>query len=154
MIRSLFIALLVLVTGQCFSQSLFKPLPKPTLRYSYTSRATGSRLTLLDSTVLTENVFRPLVVAGYAPAKQLVTGAGIGYQHMTYDTDSKKWKEQYGLGVLFWAAGNVQPGPTTPAFGIGPALSFLNNLISVGYIYDMTNGKWIPEVSLGVNLSN
>jgi len=143
----IFVALLLTV-GSTYGQSIFKPVPK----VAFHPRAFPGA-TLPDSTI---NAFRPVVgVAAFSePGNQLMTGAGLGYQHLKWNYTTAKWEAEYSLSLLGWAAGSVSPGPQIPAFAFGPSVGFFNNLILAGWGWDVTHRQGIYFLSLGISLNN
>jgi hypothetical protein len=148
----IFIILCLGIAANGQAQSILHSLPKSTA-IPGTIVATTLPVLTPDSV---KNAFRPLVgVAAFSePGSQLMTGAGIGYQHLKWDYTVQKWNAEWSISALAWGAGSVQPGPQTPAFAFGPAFGFFNNLILVGGAYDFTHGQWIGCLSLGISLNN
>lgn len=137
-----------------FSQSFFKSMPKVAqVQKAHVFSMTLAPTALPDSFT---NAFRPIVgVAAFSePGNQLMTGAGVSYQHLKWDYSAQKWQSEWSVSGLAWAAGSVSPGPQTPAFAAGPALGLFNNLILVGGAYDFTHKQWIAVLSLGISLNN
>lgn len=143
------LAALLLTVGMSYGQSIFKPVPKVTML----PRVFRGVAALPDSFL---NAVRPVVgVAAFSePGNQLMTGAGLGYQHLKWNYGTAKWEAEYSVSLLFWAAGSVSPGPQIPAFAVGPTLGLFNNLILLGAGYDFTHGRYIGAVSLGISLNN
>lgn len=152
--KSIFVLILLVASSTCFSQSFFKPVPKPVLK----THLKLNRLTIAqpDSTF---NGFRPIVSAavyGYTKASgsSLFTGAGLSYEHDTFDYSTQKWYTNYSVGGLFYAGGSAAPSGLSSVIAAGVALSFFNKLASVGAAYNFQVKQWMPTLGVSISLNN
>lgn len=146
--KYILILMLLVASSVARSQSFFKPLQKPQIhRYS---------LSLTDSSaapITSENLFRPLVnIGSYSiPGNSLLTGAGVSFSHLKFDSLSQKWNAQYSLNALAWYLSPLN-GNNSTAFAYGLAGGFFNNLILVGVA---TDGKKVyGTIGFGINFNN
>lgn len=148
MIRTLMLVVLLLVGSQSFSQfkstSFFGPVEKVKLQYKYTTESGITKVGLVDSSVLAENVVHIAVAIGYTTNNQIATGTGPFWLHLKYNTTTQNWTAQYGAGVMIWAAGAAVPTIRTPGVMVGPAITLLNGWVTLGVPYDFTNKRWTP----------
>lgn len=151
--RCLIFAALLLTVGVSYGQSIFKPVPKVRVTHYTMGKYGITPVAGPDSAI---NAVRPVVgVAAFSePGNQLMTGAGLGYQHLKWNYGTAKWEAEYSVSLLGWAAGSVSPGPQIPAFAAGPVVGFFNNLVLLGGARDFTHKQWIGVLSLGISLNN
>lgn len=147
--------LTILISYTGFSQSFFKPIPKPLMPNRY-SLALTSTTSSPDSTFVG---FRPVVsVAVYGYTKQqgnsLFTGAGISYEHDTWNSSTSKWYTDWSVGALFYAGGAAAPTGPTAVEAAGLNLSFFNKLLSVGGAYNFQSQSFMPTIGLSISLNN
>lgn len=133
MIKSfLFLCLSFVIFNACDAQQFFKPLPRPGIvTGKFAPKATT---TTVPSTM---NVFRPVasVTASIDGGAQLAGGAGISFQHNTYDNPSNSWVTQYSVSALAFI-------DTKASIVGGLAFGFLN-FISIGPGYSFTDKKFV-----------
>jgi len=149
--KVLFLSVSILVMyNVCSAQSFFKPVPKiKQQRYALTVAGTTK-----DSTI---NAFRPVVnLAAYSlPGNQLMTGAGVSYQHLKYDPVTTKWEAIWSISAIQYigtVVSNLPNGKPITATGIMAGL--LNNLFMAGVAIDNNTGKFMTTVGLGISLNN
>lgn len=142
----------IIFSVSCSAQSFFKPLPKA---HEYATRLS---LTVVDSSNLTMNAFRPVAnIASYGFSNgsgSLLTGAGVSYQHLKWSAADQRWNSVWSLNALAWynAPLSTTSDPSTTAFAYGIAVGLLNNLILVGGAY---NGHSLfPTLGIGISLNN
>lgn len=142
------IVFLFTLAGNLSAQSFFKAMPKYTHRVGITEGETAA------AQPTTMNSFRPVVgVAAYSiPDNMLMTGAGISYQHLTYNNTTLKWSSAYSISLLLYAGTSL--GATAGSDAVSPGLMFgvLNNLVLLGGTY--VNGKFLVLTGIGINLNN
>ena len=128
------------------AQSFFKPLPK-LHKYSLSSTDTTTK------TGATQNAIRPIVnVASYSvPGNQILTGAGVSYQHLVYDAVSQKWNSTWSINALGWYQSSLT-GTAPQLFAYGVAVGLLNNLVLIGGAYN--DKQIVATIGIGVSLNN
>lgn len=145
----------LVLSSTCFSQSFFKPVPKPAMHLKLNPSG-HLGITQPDSTF---TGIRPIVsAAAYGYTKQtgssLFTGAGISYEHDIYDFNTQKWYTQWSIGGLFYGGGAAAPKGLSSVIATGVAASFFNKLLSVGAAYNLQAKVWMPTIGLSVSLNN
>jgi len=127
-------------------QSFFKALPKKQAAHGFSVSPTGQT---------TMNAIRPVVnVASYSvPGNRLMTGAGISYQHLSWDEPNQKWRSEWTVNALAWYFVPLNDeDQTNGKVAYGVSFGFFNNLIMVG---GATDGKYgMATVGIGINLNN
>lgn len=144
---NLIIALLV-ISCAVNAQSVFAPLPKP--------KTNVARITAGQAAEPTQNAFRPVANIGSyligSAENALLTGAGISYQHLQYNSATQKWSAVWSINALAWGKVGINGTPDSKTFLYGLAGGFLNNLIMVGAA---TDGKKIfATAGFGINFNN
>jgi len=136
---------LSIVGGATHAQSFFKALPKKQNAKGLTVSPTGQS---------TMNAVRPSVnFASFSvPGNRLMTGAGVGYDHLLWNETKQKWDVQWSVNALTWFFVPVSSDPTNGKYAYGVAVGFFNNLVLVGAA---TDGKYgMATVGIGINLNN
>jgi hypothetical protein len=149
------IAIVLSIGVSANAQSFFKRLPKyaehkPELSFN------AITTTLPDSTYLG---FRPVVSAavyGYTKAQgsALFTGAGISYEHDSWQTATSKWYTDWSVGALFYAGGTSAPTGLSGVIAAGLNVSFFNKLLSVGGAYNFQTQSLMPTIGISIGLNN
>lgn len=131
------IIIVVLISQSLFSQSLFKPIPKPKQNVSIKAGATNP---------LVQNSVRPLagVTASlFGDGTALAGGAGAGFQHNVWDAPSEKWVTQYSIsGLLFL--------DTKAAVVGGLLFGVAGGIIQVGPGYDFNAKRFVLLTGFGI----
>jgi hypothetical protein len=140
------LAFFLIIACSIQAQSFFSPLPKPKVARQITGTAADP----------SQNVFRPIVnVASYligSTESALLTGGGISYQHLQFNSSTGKWSSVWSINALAWGKVGVSGESDTKNFLYGIAGGFLNNLVMIGAA---TDGKKIyPTAGFGINLNN
>lgn len=140
-------------------QSFFKPLPKPQAKISYGLVSPFSTvppnvplpIPTKDSTI---KAFRPIVnLAAYGePGDFLMSGAGVSYQSLTFQTSTQKYYCNYSISLLGFAGGSVAPNTPSQIARVGIMFGVWNNKIMAG---PCTDGKRVmAAVGIGISLNN
>lgn len=143
---------LIAATQASFAQSIFHSIPAP-----YKLQKMG--LILGDtstSTPTTINAWRPIasIVAYSEPGNILMAGAGLGYQHLTWQSATSSWYTTWSVNAIAFAGGSV--APTTPAsiMSVGIMGGVYNNLLMAGPVYNFGTKQFGVGVSMAINFNN
>src|SRR5580765_8022969 len=105
-IKLLFLSLAVLIAGTVSAQSIgsiFKPVPKPAEAYL---KHYNIKFGDPGAASITMNALRPVAnVASYGIGNAggvALTGAGLGFQHLSFDDATQKWSAVYSINALAW----------------------------------------------------
>lgn len=160
--KYLIIVIFFLGTTNCFSQSIFKIVPKPPVAAAAAATA---------ETPIIKRVWRPTVVL---PALKLVqstrpesqldgllspsTGGGISFQKLAFNSDTNKWESliSFSPATILLTGNLTADNPIDLSYVANVA--FFNNLIAVGVGYDFGNvgdrSRLFFGINLGISLNN
>lgn len=127
-----------------YAQSPFKHMPIPQQSFKAMQGLT------VNPEVTTYRFSAPTAMFLY-PQKQIGTSLGFGYNKMHYIDSTKKWYTDLAINASIIAAGNTVPSPTN-VMSVGLFVSFLNQLIQVGPIYNLPSGG-NPKGTFGVGFA-
>lgn len=154
----LLMAIAIVSTGSLSAQSFFKPVPKVASHPALVRGAYGvigpDQPLPTPGTDSSVNAFRPIAnLAAYAePGDVLMAGAGVSYQHLTWNVASQKWYCPYSISALAFAGGSVAPNMPSQIARVGVMIGVWNNKIMIG---PATDGKRVMAVvGLGVSFNN
>lgn len=149
--------LFLLISSATSAQSFFGSIPKPQKSTPQLVKAlTASQV--VEVTETEKNLLRPVTnIASYIIGKDvkessIITGAGVGYQHLKYDASTEKWKIVYSFNALLYgriALGNESNGKKMLT---GFSLGAFDNLIMIGYATDFSNSY--GTIGVGIPLNN
>jgi hypothetical protein len=143
--KVLLFALAILFAGAVNAQSIFKPLPpyKPAVS-KYAHALIGPTDSLPSLSTGSWNGFRfsgPDVVAAI-PDFSLYSGIGLDYILAKADPSTGKWSYTFTAGPRAYGGANLgTPGTVSAVAAVGVRLTFLNGLIAVGMLYNLTTHK-------------
>jgi hypothetical protein len=148
--KIIFFFILVAFAHCARSQSFFSPLPK--------GKSTAARSIMAGQDVVepTQTAFRPIVNVGSyligSPDNALLTGGGISYQKLQFNSATGKWTALWSINALAWGKVQLNGTSDTGTFLYGLAGGFLNNLVIVGAATD--GKKLYATAGFGINLNN
>lgn len=159
--KVLLFLLFVVITGTASAQ-FFSAVPKPKakLRVPASMLAMNSKAQAqADEASATEkNEFRPVTnLASYIIGKDvkessIITGAGVGYQHLKYNAVTEKWNIVWSINALAYgriALGNESNGKKILS---GISIGAFDNLLMVGYATDFKTSY--GTIGVGIPLNN
>jgi hypothetical protein len=144
-IKLLFLAVTLLFVSTLSAQSFFGRIPKPER-----SNLFGLTATSTDSVI---NAIRPITnIAAYSlPGNILMAGAGVSYQHLTYNYTTQSWYCNYSVSAMGWAGGSVAPTNQAEIVSYGIMVGLFNNLVMIGPA--LNGNKLNVTVGIGINLN-
>lgn len=142
------------------AQSFFGSVPKPKNIQQVTLLKKGQPLTALDIAVTEteKNLLRPVTnIASYIIGKDvkessIITGAGVGYEHLKYNAATEKWNIVWSVNALLYGRivlGNESNGKKLLS---GISIGAFDNLLMVGYATDFKNSY--GTIGVGIPLNN
>lgn len=147
--KHLIIIALVLSGISVNAQSMFKPLPKPSLiKYGMHYKSTTP---LPDSTFTGFRFTGPMVL--YAlPNSTIFTGVGVSYENDSYNASTGKWYSNWAIALGGYEGGQIAPANVSAVTAVGLSVAFFNKLVTIGVLYNFSNknfqGALGPQVSL------
>lgn len=138
--RTKILLVLLIAANTVFSQSMFKPLPKPSEKLSLKAGIANPNI---------QNSIRPLagVTASYfSDGTQLAGGIGVGLQHNVYDQLSQTWTTQWSISGLVFI--------DTKASAIGGLVfGVANGLIQIGPGYNFATKQFVVLTGFGIKFN-
>lgn len=131
------VGLLSLQVGTSHAQSVFKPIPRPTVTRHF--RASVLSVSV-DSTFQGFRVGGPVVLLAL-PDLSVFTGLGIEYQHSTYVQSAQRWEKDWGIGVSLLEGGQFVPGSLKAVTAVGAHVSFFDGFLTLGLLYNFSTRK-------------
>jgi hypothetical protein len=140
-----FLIAAIIFAGTTNAQSIFRALPPYRAPSNKFNRAIiGPTDTLPSLSTGSWNGFRfsgPDVMAAI-PDFSLYTGVGIDYILAKANPTTGKWSYTFTAGPRVYGGANLgTPGTVQAVAGVGVRLTFLNGLLAVGMIYNLTTKK-------------
>lgn len=144
------VSVIVILTTVCLTtsaQSFFSRMPRGAEQSGFTPHSSVFGTT--------QWAFRPIVsITSYSvPGNQLSTGAGVAYELLSQDPDTKLWSSVVSLSTLVNYNLPLTPEskPGSP-IGVSAFLGVFDNHILVGGMYD---GKKLNfEIGTAINFNN
>jgi hypothetical protein len=154
--KYLLLASLLFIGVGANAQSLFKPLPKPANdKVSQFARS----LSLSTTTPLPDSTFKGFRFTGpmvlYAlPNSTIFTGIGFDFESDVYNSTTQKWSTTWAIAIGGYEGGQIAPSNVSAVTAVGLSVSFLNKLITVGILYNLSNKNFQGALGPQVNLIN
>lgn len=145
---------LLLIRNVAFSQSLFKPIAKPTApRQIAMAFSPNSTTPSPDSTFTGFRFTGPSVLYAF-PNSTVFTGIGVSYEHDTYQPTTGKFYTNWSVTVAGYAGGQFAPSSVSGVTAVGLSVGFFNKLVTLGVLYNLTTSKVMGAVGPTVSLNN
>ena len=141
----------ILLVQSTYSQSLFKPIPKP--------KGHVYALSITPSTDASSGAamwsWRPMATAPifrYQKGSFNATtiGGGISYQHLVYDAINQRYNSTISLSPATFLVGQNNGFDFSYAGTVG----FFNNILLFGGGYDFSQKAFFGLITLGVQFNN
>jgi hypothetical protein len=148
-------ALATIINFSTNAQELFHTIPKPKSPASnpYAHLQLSTTTPSPDSTFSGFRFTGPMVL--YAlPNSTIFTGVGFDYEHDVYSSTTQKWSTTWAIAVGGYEGGQLAPSSVSAVTAIGLSVAFLNKLITVGIIYNLSNKNFQGALGPQVNLNN
>jgi hypothetical protein len=135
----------IFIVGSVSAQSIFKALPPYRAPSNKFNRAiVGPTDTLPSLSTGSWNGFRfsgPDVAAAI-PDFSIYSGVGLDYILAKADPATGKWSYTFTAGPRIYGGANLGvPGSVQAVAAVGVRISFLNGLVAVGMLYNLTTKK-------------
>lgn len=137
------------------AQSFFKRLPPYVANDGIRPHALMLSNTVTPMPDSTFTGFRPVgpAVVYALPGSGVLAGVGVDFENSTWNATTQRWYKNWAIGIYAYGGGNVAPTSPQGVVAIGPAVSFLNGLISVGGAYSITAKDFIGTLGLNIPLN-
>jgi hypothetical protein len=160
--KKILLGLVILFSVQLSFGQLIKPIPKPS---SWLKPIPKPSTLKLDS-VYVPIIKKPVTTTMWRPVGTLPVlryqnnqfstvslGGGIAWEYLQFNDSTGRWSSVVSLSPLTILTG-VNINGSTVSLSYAATAGFFNNLLLVGYGYDITQKQPFFLISVGVNFNN
>jgi hypothetical protein len=165
--KKLLVGLILLFAVQLSFGQIIKPLPKPNgYKTGWFKPIPKPSSLKLDSPFFTPVIVKPITMTAWRPVASVplvryqngqfstvTVGGGIAWEYLQFNDTTGRWTSLVSLSPLTVLTG-VNVNGSNFSLSYAATAGFFNNLISIGYGYDIVQKAPFFLVSVGVNFNN